>query len=37
MALLTPTITTKDNELEIKTEGIDENKVTLFMSLIKKC
>lgn len=24
--LLTPTITTKDNELEIKTEGIDENK-----------
>ena len=26
--LLTPTITTKDNELEIKTEGIDENKVT---------
>ncbi|PEQ50241.1 hypothetical protein COK00_25460 [Bacillus cereus] len=28
MELLTPTITTKDNELEIKTEGIDENKVT---------
>ncbi len=28
MELLTPTITTKDNELEIKTEGIDENKIT---------
>ncbi|MGD6890878.1 hypothetical protein [Bacillus mobilis] len=28
IVLLTPTITTKDNELEIKTEGIDENKVT---------
>ncbi|OQR57287.1 hypothetical protein [Bacillus sp. CDB3] len=28
MELLTPTITTKDNELEIKTEGIAENKVT---------
>ncbi|MDJ1474466.1 hypothetical protein QBX67_03280 [Bacillus sp. LS15-K4] len=28
MELLTPTITTKDNELEIKTEGIDENKLT---------
>ncbi|MDP7988606.1 hypothetical protein Q9B79_02015 [Bacillus sp. MHSD_36] len=26
--LVTPTITTKDNELEIKIEGIDENKVT---------
>ncbi|PFV81657.1 hypothetical protein COL05_13335 [Bacillus sp. AFS059628] len=26
--LLTPTITSKDNQLEIKTEGIDENKVT---------
>ncbi|HDR7794501.1 TPA: hypothetical protein QCY19_003139 [Bacillus luti] len=28
MELLTPTITPKDNEVEIKTEGIDENKVT---------
>ncbi|MBJ9980279.1 hypothetical protein IBT50_08795 [Bacillus sp. S70] len=28
MELLTPTITAKDNELEIKTKGIDENKVT---------
>lgn len=26
--LLTPTITTKDNQLEFMTEGIDENKVT---------
>ncbi|MEK5068689.1 hypothetical protein [Sporosarcina sp. FSL K6-1508] len=26
--LLTPTITTKDNQLDFMTEGIDENKVT---------
>ena len=37
MALLTPTITTKDNELEIKTEGIDENKVTFIYVANKKC
>ncbi|HDR7254419.1 TPA: hypothetical protein QCW96_003775 [Bacillus pacificus] len=36
MALLTPTITTKDNELEIKTEGIDENKVTFIYVANKK-
>ena len=35
MELLTPTITTKDNELEIKTEGIDEKKVT-FIYVAKK-
>lgn len=34
--LLTPTITTKDNELEIKTEGIDENKVTFIYVANKK-
>lgn len=37
MELLTPTITTKDNELEIKTEGIDENKVTFIYVANKKC
>ncbi|GAB6451725.1 hypothetical protein bcgnr5373_20960 [Bacillus cereus] len=36
MELLTPTITTKDNELEIKTEGIDENKVTFIYVATKK-
>ncbi len=36
MALLTPTITTKDNELEIKTEGIDENQVTFIYVANKK-
>jgi len=36
MALLTPTITTKDNELEIKSEGIDENKVTFIYVANKK-
>ncbi|AXK19282.1 TPA: hypothetical protein ACGW44_002666 [Bacillus toyonensis] len=36
MKLLTPTITTKDNELEIKTEGIDENKVTFIYVANKK-
>ncbi|HFJ9507464.1 TPA: hypothetical protein ACLIVI_003988 [Bacillus pacificus] len=36
IALLTPTITTKDNELEIKTEGIDENKVTFIYVANKK-
>lgn len=34
--LLTPTITTKDNQLEIKTEGIDENKVTFIYVASKK-
>jgi hypothetical protein len=34
--LLTPTITTKDNQLEIKTEGIDENKVTFIYVANKK-
>ncbi|TXR69536.1 hypothetical protein DM800_04340 [Bacillus sp. AY18-3] len=34
--LLTPTITTKDNELEFKTEGIDENKVTFIYVPNKK-
>ncbi|MGD2274237.1 hypothetical protein [Bacillus wiedmannii] len=34
--LLTPTITTKDNELEFKTEGIDENKVTFIYVANKK-
>ncbi|WIG34886.1 hypothetical protein [Bacillus toyonensis] len=36
MELLTPTITTKDNELEIKTESIDENKVTFIYVANKK-
>lgn len=36
MELLTPTITTKDNELKIKTEGIDENKVTFIYVANKK-
>ncbi|EML9731339.1 TPA: hypothetical protein QCR58_000216 [Bacillus cereus] len=36
MELLTPTITAKDNELEIKTEGIDENKVTFIYVANKK-
>ncbi|HDR4494437.1 TPA: hypothetical protein QCU10_001702 [Bacillus anthracis] len=36
MELLTPTITTKDNELEIKTEGINENKVTFIYVANKK-
>ncbi|MFP3376591.1 hypothetical protein SB767_09135 [Bacillus sp. SIMBA_069] len=34
--LLTPTITTKDNELKFKTEGIDENKVTFIYVANKK-
>lgn len=33
--LLTPTITTKDNQLGFMTEGIDENKVT-FISVANK-
>lgn len=33
--LLTPTITTKDHQLEFRTEGIDENKVT-FISVANK-
>lgn len=33
--LLTPTITTKDNQLDFITEGIDENKVT-FISVANK-
>ena len=37
MELLTPTITAKDNELEIKTKGIDENKVTFIYVANKKC
>ncbi|WP_340135350.1 hypothetical protein [Bacillus cereus] len=36
MELLTPTITAKDNELEIKTKGIDENKVTFIYVANKK-
>ncbi|MGN4738349.1 hypothetical protein [Bacillus cereus group sp. MYBK227-1] len=36
MELLTPTITAKDNELEIKTKGIDENKVTFIYVADKK-
>lgn len=36
MELLTSTITTKDNELEIKTKGIDENKVTFIYVANKK-
>ena len=34
--LLTPTITTKDNQLEFMTEGIDENKVTFIYVANKK-
>ncbi|WP_329765001.1 hypothetical protein [Bacillus nitratireducens] len=34
--LLTPMITPTDNELEIKTEGIDENKVTFIYVANKK-
>ncbi|EJQ13302.1 hypothetical protein IE3_02201 [Bacillus cereus BAG3X2-1] len=34
--LLTPMITSKENELEIKTEGIDENKVTFIYVANKK-
>ncbi|MGR6000201.1 hypothetical protein ACT7C7_14720 [Bacillus cereus] len=36
MELLTPTITAKDNQLEIKTKGIDENKVTFIYVANKK-
>ncbi|KZD36072.1 putative lipoprotein [Bacillus cereus] len=36
LELLTPTITAKDNELEIKTKGIDENKVTFIYVANKK-
>ncbi|MCC3685152.1 hypothetical protein LLR47_07870 [Bacillus cereus] len=36
MELLTPTITAKDNKLEIKTKGIDENKVTFIYVANKK-
>ncbi|MED2864184.1 hypothetical protein P4263_00865 [Bacillus thuringiensis] len=36
MELLTPTITAKDNELKIKTKGIDENKVTFIYVANKK-
>jgi len=36
MELLTPTITAKDNELEIKTKGFDENKVTFIYVANKK-
>ena len=36
MELLTPTITAKDNELEINTKGIDENKVTFIYVANKK-
>lgn len=36
MELLTPTIAAKDNELEIKTKGIDENKVTFIYVANKK-
>lgn len=36
MELLTPTITAKGNELEIKTKGIDENKVTFIYVANKK-
>ncbi|PFC53521.1 hypothetical protein [Bacillus cereus] len=36
MELLTPTITAKDNELEIKTKGIDENKITFIYVANKK-
>ncbi|MGU3371260.1 hypothetical protein [Bacillus mycoides] len=34
--LLTPTITTKDNQLEFMIEGIDENKVTFIFVANKK-
>lgn len=34
--LLTPKITTKDNQLEFMTEGIDENKVTFIFVANKK-
>lgn len=34
--LLKPTITTKDNQLEFMTEGIDENKVTFIYVANKK-
>ncbi|WP_028411189.1 hypothetical protein [Bacillus sp. 123MFChir2] len=34
--LLTPTITTKDNQLEFMTKGIDENKVTFIFVANKK-
>ncbi|MGE7835766.1 hypothetical protein [Viridibacillus arvi] len=34
--LVTPTITTKDNQLEFMTEGIDENKVTFIFVANKK-
>ncbi|MCH7323128.1 hypothetical protein LZ480_14715 [Solibacillus sp. MA9] len=34
--LLTPTITTKDNQLEFMTQGIDENKVTFIFVANKK-
>ncbi|MGE7922356.1 hypothetical protein ACQKND_04115 [Viridibacillus arvi] len=34
--LLTPTITTKDNQLDFMTEGIDENKVTFIFVANKK-
>ncbi|HDX9578970.1 TPA: hypothetical protein ROX88_002531 [Bacillus pseudomycoides] len=34
--LLTPTIKTKDNQLEFMTEGIDENKVTFIFVANKK-
>lgn len=34
--LLTPKITTKDNQLEFMTEGIDENKVTYIFVANKK-
>ncbi|MEO4054785.1 hypothetical protein [Solibacillus sp. CAU 1738] len=34
--LLTPTITTKDNQLEFITEGIDENKMTFIFIANKK-
>ncbi|MGE7919733.1 hypothetical protein ACQKM9_12385 [Viridibacillus sp. NPDC093762] len=36
IALLTPTITTEDNQLEFMTEGIDENKVTFIFVANKK-
>lgn len=34
--LLTPTITTKDNQLEFITDGIDENKMTFIVVANKK-
>ena len=36
ITLLKPTITTKDNQLEFMTEGIDENKVTFIYVANKK-